>query len=144
MGSVRLEGWGSCWMTTGRRQKRQEWQALESGGRAGPSPYAHTQRPAEFVCHLLPSWFLGSSWHPSDSSRLTSSPSQTPKLFPSSQVSSAPSNSEAVINTSLGTLLEVRKNKLSLPRKTREMKLVMGRKKVKQTTLTSCFYMSGL
>lgn len=116
----------------------------EAGGRAGPSPYAHSQRLAEFVCHLLPSWFLGSSWHLSDSSRLTSSPSQTPKLFPSSQASSASSNSEAVINTSLGTLPEVGKNELSLPRKTREMELVMGKEKLKQTTLTSCFYLSGL
>lgn len=129
--------WGqSGW----RSEVHAEWQqaggrngmsgrSWESGARVEPSPYAHSQRLAESVCHLLPSWFLGSSWHLSDSSRLTSSPSQTPKLFPSSEASSAPSSSEAVINTSLGTLPEVWKNVLSLPGKTREMKLVIGDEK---------------
>lgn len=112
------------------RRGRKAWVvgAGNLGGRAGPSPYARSQRLAESVCHLLPSWFLGSSWHLSDSSRLTSSPSQTPKLFPSSEASSAPSSSKAVINTSLGTLPEVRTCSL-FPGRQRRWSWWPGRKK---------------
>lgn len=95
-------------LSDNRQEAERAWVVGTGNPGAGrdlnPMPAMSTAETG-WVCHLLPPWFLGSSWHLSDFSRLTSSPSQTPKLFPSSEASSAPNSSEAVINTSLGTCL---------------------------------------